>query len=233
MCRILLPVLADVYLSNFMLWISKSKALVVTSEKLFPIFIIFHTKEKSLPSYNYPQLHTLFIGSQTLVCALPGNCHLCSSRLFFVSNTLSPHHFCLWLCPPKLPVVGYVPCLGFWYNPGSCCFLFFCCMTQFTHAHFVICYLIFFLSSDLHFSLLFCINKNKSLSLALISFIFFSFHASASVRQNNFDFRSCSLACLQAFLLRCHLHQKAFLPEKSLNRIRPRIELSFFPSSCL
>lgn len=142
-------------------------------QKAFSNLYYLSYQGKNPPSYNYPQLHTLFIGSQTLVCSLPGNCHLCSSRLFSVSNTLSPHHFCLWLCPPKLPVVGYVPCLGFWYNPGSCCFLFFCCMTQFTHAHFLICYLIFFLSSDLHFSLLFCINKNKSLSLALISFIFF------------------------------------------------------------
>lgn len=174
MCRILLPVLADVYLSNFMLWISKSKALVVTPEKLFTSFIIFHTKEKNPPSYNYPQLHTSLTGAKLWFVFF--NCHLCSSRLFSVSNTLSPHHFCLWLCPPKIPVVSYVPRVGFWYNPGSSCFLFFCCMIQFTHAHFVICYLIFFLSPDLHFSLCFCISKNKFLSLALISFIFFFPH---------------------------------------------------------
>lgn len=202
MCRILLPVLVDVYLANVMLWISKSKALVVPPDKLFPSFIIFHTKKRILlpiTTHNY----TPHLSGPKLCFALPGHCHLCSSRLFSVSNTLCPHHLCPWVCPPKFPVVGYVPCVDFWYNPCRSCFLFFCCTIQFTHAHFVICYLIFFLSSDLHF----CISKNKSLSLALISFIFFFFfHTSASVRQNNFDFHSCSLAYLQAFLLRCHLH---------------------------
>lgn len=122
-------------------------------------------RKKPPPSYNYPQIYALFIWTQTLLCVPPGSCHLCSSRLFSVSNTLFPHHFWLWVCSPKLPAVGYVPCVDFWCNPDSSCFLLFCCMIQFTHAHFVICYLIFLLSSDLHFSLYFSISKNKSLSL--------------------------------------------------------------------
>lgn len=143
---------------------------MVPPDKLFPSFIIFHTKKRILlpiTTHNY----TPHLSGPKLCFALPGHCHLCSSRLFSVSNTLCPHHLCPWVCPPKFPVVGYVPCVDFWYNPCRSCFLFFCCTIQFTHAHFVICYLIFFLSSDLHF----CISKNKSLSLSLISFIFFFF----------------------------------------------------------
>lgn len=153
------------HLSNFMLWISKSKALVAPPDSSFQAYYLSYQEKKNHTSYNYLQLYTLFIWIQTLFCVLPGSCHLCSSRLFSVSITLSPHHFCLWVCSPKLPVVSYVPSVDFWYNPGSSCFLFFCCMIQFTHAHFVICYLIFLFSSDLHFSLYFCINKSKSLSL--------------------------------------------------------------------
>lgn len=124
MCRILLPVLADVYLANFMLWISKSKALMVPPDKLFPSFIIFHTKKRILlpiTTHNY----TPHLSGPKLCFVLPGNCHLCSSRLFSVSNTLCPHHLCPWLCPPKFLVVGYVPCVDFWYNPCRSCFLFF------------------------------------------------------------------------------------------------------------
>lgn len=76
-CRILLAVLADVYLSNFMLWISKRKALVVPPDKVFPSLIAFHTKKKkNPPSYNYPQLFvgiTLFIWTEILGFVLSGN----------------------------------------------------------------------------------------------------------------------------------------------------------------
>lgn len=43
------------------------------------------------------------------------------------------------------------------------------------------------------------------------------------------DFHSCSLAYLQAFLLRSHLHQKAFLPEISLNRARTHDRAQLLP----
>lgn len=125
-CRILLAVLADVYLSNFMLWISKRKALVVPPDKVFPSLIAFHTKKKKilLPiiTHNYLWVLPCLSGLKFWVLFfLATLCHLCPSRLFSVSNTLSPHHFCLWVCPSKLPVVGFARCVESWYNPGNSC----------------------------------------------------------------------------------------------------------------
>lgn len=75
-----------------------------------------------------------------------------------------------------------------------------------------------------------CISGNNSLSLALISFIFFP-HSSALVSQNPVDFCSCSLTCLQALPLWCHLKVwKASHLAKTLNRTRPVLQLSCFCS---